>query len=153
MVLTCCLAMDHQDIGHFCKLDAGGILLDLLEELPESHLTPAKRQSSWSVLEDPARRSYGDDTEKLQRSASYRHSTQALVRPRRAWDGEQRGEGGKKIPKAFSACSSTGGHWETKKEGRSRTWQWDRPRPISPGTRALQNRSSYPLTMQEDKML
>lgn len=44
--LTCCLAVDHQDIGHFCKLHAGGILLDLLEEFPKSHLAPVERQSS-----------------------------------------------------------------------------------------------------------
>lgn len=43
--LTRRLAVDHQDIGHFCELDAGRILLDLLEELPESHLAPAERQS------------------------------------------------------------------------------------------------------------
>lgn len=48
--LTCRLAVDHQDIGHFCKLDTGGVLLDLLEELPESHLTPAGRQCIWLAL-------------------------------------------------------------------------------------------------------
>lgn len=44
--LTCCLAVDHQDIGHFCKLHTGGILLDLLEEFPKSHLAPVESQSS-----------------------------------------------------------------------------------------------------------
>lgn len=48
--LTRRLAVDHQDICHFCKFDTGGILLDLLEEFPESHLAPAERQSSWSAL-------------------------------------------------------------------------------------------------------
>lgn len=58
--LTSRLAVNHQDIGHFCKLDTGGILLDLLKELPESHLTPAERQSSWLALSCPGPRSYGD---------------------------------------------------------------------------------------------
>lgn len=48
--LTCRLAVDHQDIGHFCKLHTGGILLDLLEEFSKSHLAPTERQSSWSEL-------------------------------------------------------------------------------------------------------
>lgn len=68
--------------------------------------------------------------------------------------GAQRGAGGQMIPKVFSACSSTHGHWETKKQGGPRrAWQQDRPRPVSPLTYALQNRSSYSPPAQEAKIL
>lgn len=38
--LTRGLTVDHQNVGHLCKLDAGGILLDLFEKFTKGHFTP-----------------------------------------------------------------------------------------------------------------
>ena len=40
-VLTCGLAVDHQDVGHLSKLNTRGVLFRFLQELPKDHLTPA----------------------------------------------------------------------------------------------------------------
>lgn len=39
------LAMDDQDVGHLCKLDTRGSLLDLLQELAQDNFTPERQET------------------------------------------------------------------------------------------------------------
>jgi hypothetical protein len=37
--------MDDQDVGHLCKLDTRGSLLDLLQELAQDNFTPERQET------------------------------------------------------------------------------------------------------------
>lgn len=43
-ILTCGLAMDHQDVCHLSKLNTGGVLLNFFQEFSKDHLTPANER-------------------------------------------------------------------------------------------------------------
>ena len=42
--LTRGLAVDHQDVGHLRKLNAGGVLLNFFQELSKDHFAPANER-------------------------------------------------------------------------------------------------------------
>lgn len=43
-ILTCGLAVDHQDVGHLSKLDTGGVLLNFFQEFSKDDFTPANER-------------------------------------------------------------------------------------------------------------